>query len=96
MTGWIIAGIVVAVFCTLVCLACCKVSGACAAEEERYALVSCPRCGVPPHLGYCCGEYFIHGEDPECPYCGTAFSEMRSDPAMEIDAWNKRIKYKFK
>ncbi len=36
MTGWIIIGIVVAVvLSTLVCLACCKVSGYCSREEER-------------------------------------------------------------
>lgn len=32
MTGWIIAGIVVAVFCTLACL---KVSSDCSREEEK-------------------------------------------------------------
>lgn len=60
-------------------------------EREERRLMPCPRCGVPPQLGYACGEYFISGDDPNCSYCGTAFSEMHSDPRMEIDAWNRRV-----
>ena len=60
-------------------------------KKDRRVLKACPRCGRPPHLDYCCGEYFIHGDDPECPYCGTAFSEMHSSIDMEIDAWNRRV-----
>lgn len=60
-------------------------------REDRRRLKACPKCGKPPHLDYCCGEYFIHGDDPDCPYCGTAFTEMHSDPRMEIDAWNRRV-----
>ena len=53
-------------------------------------LKPCPRCNVPPRLGYCCGEYFVHGDDPNCPYCGNAFTEMHCDELDEINAWNRR------
>lgn len=57
---------------------------------QENELLPCPRCGVPPHLGYCCGEYLIAGDDPGCPYCGNAFVEMHSSELMEIRAWNRR------
>ena len=53
-------------------------------------LKPCPQCGVPPHIGYCCGEYFIYGDDPECPYCGNSFTEMHASEQGEIEAWNRR------
>lgn len=89
--GYIIALIVIAV---LVAIACCKVSGDCARQEEREALQLrlCPQCRRVPRLGYCCGEYFVAGEDPDCPCCGTAFTEMHSTPKLEVDAWNRRAK----
>ena len=57
---------------------------------EQEALKPCPVCHKVPKLGYCCGEYFVAGEDPDCPGCGTAFTEMHSSPQLEIDAWNRR------
>ena len=90
--------IVIAIFVVLVAIAamagCFKMAGDCSRQEEKEdhrRLKRCPKCRKPPHLGYCCGEYFISGDDPNCPYCGTAFSEMHSDPRMEIDAWNRRV-----
>ena len=53
-------------------------------------LSACPVCGVPPHMGYCCGEHFIYGANPDCPYCGTAFTEMHTNEQEEIKAWNRR------
>ena len=53
-------------------------------------LKPCPRCGVPPRIGYCCGEYLVAGDDPTCPYCGDAFAEMHANKDMEIEAWNRR------
>lgn len=92
MTGWIIAGCVAVV---LVIVASVEVSTRWSRQEEkedRRRLRPCPRCRKPPHLGYCCGEYFISGDDPNCPYCGTAFSEMHSSIDMEINAWNRRAR----
>lgn len=54
-------------------------------------LKSCPKCGVPPKIGYACGEYLVYGDDPECPYCGHDFTEMHSSEKLEIDAWNRRV-----
>lgn len=53
-------------------------------------LKNCPFCGVPPYVGYCCGEYMIFGDNPDCPYCGDSFTEMHSSEEMEIEAWNRR------
>lgn len=53
-------------------------------------LKPCPRCGVLPKLGYACGEYFVYGEDEDCPYCGIVFCEMHSSKEQEIEAWNRR------
>lgn len=53
-------------------------------------LKPCPRCGVPPKIGYVCGEYFVYGENIGCPYCGAAFTEMHSSEELEIEAWNRR------
>lgn len=58
--------------------------------EPENELKPCPICGVPPHIGYACGEYYIAGSRPECPYCGNDFSEMHTNMQMEIDAWNMR------
>lgn len=54
-------------------------------------LKSCPFCKVPPEIGYVCGEYFIYGENDNCPYCGLSFSEMHSSEEAQINAWNRRI-----
>ena len=54
------------------------------------ALQPCPRCGVSPHLAYCCGEYLIYGDDNDCPICGDAFTEMHSSEKKEVEAWNRR------
>ena len=92
---WIV---VICVAVLLIIAACMEVTARESRKEELKAirefevahLAPCPVCGQTPHLGYCCGEYFIHGNDPKCPCCGIAFSEMHSDPAMEIDAWNRK------
>lgn len=54
-------------------------------------LKPCPKCGVPPKIGYVCGEYLVYGDDPECPYCGQSFAEMHSSEKLEIEAWNRRV-----
>lgn len=89
MTGWIIAGIVVLL---LIIASCMEVSARWSRieEVERAILLPCPVCGETPHLGYCCGEYMIQGDNPKCPCCGIAFSEMHTDPRLMIDAWNRR------
>ena len=53
-------------------------------------LKPCPRCGGTPHLGFCCGEYLIYGDYPDCPICGDEFTEMHSNKELEIEAWNRR------
>lgn len=55
-------------------------------------MLPCPECGEVPQIGYCCGEYFVYGEDPKCPYCGHAFTEMHSSELLEIEAWNERAR----
>lgn len=60
------------------------------AEEKAKQLKPCPVCHKVPHLGYCCGEYYVSGDDRDCPGCGTAFTEMHSSPELEIEAWNRR------
>ena len=59
-------------------------------EETAMVLKPCPVCHKVPHLGYCCGEYYVSGDDPDCPGCGTAFTEMHSSPELEIEVWNRR------
>lgn len=54
-------------------------------------LKPCPVCGISPHMGYCCAEYFVAGEDPLCPVCGNTFTEMHSSEEAEVMAWNKRV-----
>ena len=54
-------------------------------------LKPCPLCGVPPKIGYACGEYFVCGEDADCPVCGLDFCEMHSSEELEIEAWNRRV-----
>lgn len=54
-------------------------------------LKPCPVCRIPPRLGYCCSEYFVAGEDPFCPVCGNAFTEMHSSEETEVRAWNRRV-----
>lgn len=88
MIALIVLGIIVLL---LIVAALMELTGRLSRQEEREMLARCPWCGVSPQLGYACGEYFIHGNDPDCPYCGTAFTEMHSDPRMEIDAWNRRV-----
>ena len=69
----------------------CAMAGKCSRAEERARMLKpCPVCHKVPHLGYCCGEYFVQGEDPGCPACGTAFTEMHSSPELEVEAWNRR------
>ena len=53
-------------------------------------LKPCPKCKVPPKIGYCCGEYFVSGHDHNCPICGIAFTEMHSSEQAEEEAWNRR------
>ena len=53
-------------------------------------LKPCPVCGVPPKMAYVCGEYFVMGENDNCPYCGNAFTEMHSNERIMEDAWNRR------
>jgi len=53
-------------------------------------LKPCPFCGVPPKMAYVCGEYFVMGENDDCPYCGNAFTEMHSNEQLMEDAWNRR------
>ena len=93
MTGLIIVLIIVAI---LVAVASVEMSTRWSRQEEkegRRILKPCPQCGKPPHLGYCCGEYFIYGDDPDCPFCGTAFVEMHSSIDPEIEAWNRRAEH---
>ena len=75
----------------LALLACCMMAGRCSREEEKaMVLKPCPVCHKVPHLCYCCGEYYVSGDDPDCPGCGTAFTEMHSSSELEIEAWNRR------
>ena len=89
MMRWIV---VICVAVLLIIAGCVEVSARKTRIEEieRAILLPCPVCGQTPHLGYCCGEYMIQGDDPKCPCCGTAFSEMHTDPRTMIDAWNRR------
>lgn len=59
-------------------------------EQYNTKLKPCPICGVPPRMGYACGEYFISGADNECPVCGLNFTEMHTSEELEIEAWNRR------
>lgn len=90
LTAFVIAVLITLIGCAvialLIVLACCIVAGSGSGEK----LKRCPVCKKIPKLGYCCGEYFVHGEDPNCPCCGTAFMEMHSSEELEIDAWNRR------
>ena len=85
--------VVAVVLVILVCafFACIALAWDLSREEERaMVLKPCPVCHKVPHLGYCCGEYYVSGDDRDCPGCGTAFTEMHSSPELEIDAWNRR------
>ena len=85
--------IVTAILLVAMVFACCKVSGDCSRQEEQeYWLRPCPRCKKRPRLSYCRGKYFVAGDDPDCPYCGTAFTEMHASPKLEVDAWNRRVR----
>lgn len=53
-------------------------------------LKPCAVCGGTPTLGHVCGEYFVHGEDEDCPCCGVDFSETHSSEELEIEVWNRR------
>lgn len=59
--------------------------------ENDLNLEPCPICDEVPHIGYCCGEYMIFGDDSRCPCCGHAFTEMHSNKQEEIKAWNRRV-----
>lgn len=59
-----------------------------ATASNEPQLKPCPICRVPPRIGYACGEYFISGQNPACPICGEAFTEMHTCMHMEIEAWN--------
>lgn len=54
-------------------------------------LKPCPFCGKIPKIGYACGEYFVFGDNKDCPGCGIAFTEMHSSEALEIEAWNRMV-----
>ena len=83
--------ILIAVLTVLLALSLGKVAAKWSRQEEReLRLRPCPRCKKRPRLSYCCGEYFVAGDDPDCPYCGTAFTEMHASPKLEADAWNRR------
>lgn len=72
--------------------ACIVMAGRCSrAEEKAKQMKPCPVCHKVPHLGYCCGEYYVSGDNPDCPGCGTAFTEMHSSVLREIEAWNRRV-----
>lgn len=71
--------------------ACCAVAGKYSRQGERLQLKPCPVCQKVPKLGYCYGEYYVSGDDSDCPGCGTAFTEMHSSPELEIEAWNRRV-----
>lgn len=58
--------------------------------ENNTQLKPCAVCGVPPRMGYACGEYFVYGQNPDCPVCGPAFTEMHTNEALEAEAWNRR------
>lgn len=58
--------------------------------SNELELLPCPRCCVPPRIGYACGEHFISSQNPACPICGEAFTEMHTNEAEEIKAWNRR------
>ena len=90
---WFVVAVIVGavLFSLAVVLACCRLAGDLSRQEEKMVrLKPCPVCGKIPKLGYCCGEYFVAGEDPDCLGCGVAFTEMHSSPELEIDAWNRR------
>lgn len=59
-----------------------------ATASNEPQLKPCPICRVPPRIGYACGEYFISGQNPACPICGEAFTEMHTCMHTEIEAWN--------
>ena len=86
----VIIGIVLGL--TVLAVWCCiLMAGRCSREEEKTKqLKPCPVCHKVPHLCYCCGEYYVSGDNPDCPGCGTAFTEMHSSPELEIEAWNRR------
>ena len=62
----------------------------CKKAKEKTELKECPICKAVPKLRYCCGEYFVSGENGDCPVCGTAFTEMHSSEERMTEAWNKR------
>ena len=53
-------------------------------------LKPCPACKKIPQIGYACGEYFVFGDDEDCPGCGIDFTEMHSSEQLEIEVWNRR------
>lgn len=96
---WIVIGIVAV---AVIIAACMEVSARESRKEELKKirefevahLAPCPVCGQTPNLGYCCGEYFVYGDNPTCHCCGgTNFCEMHSDPRLEIEAWNRWVLY---
>ena len=52
-------------------------------------LKPCPICRTVPKIGYACGEYFVSGDDDDCPGCGFAFTEMHSSEQQMREAWNR-------
>lgn len=93
MMRWIVIGIVAV---AVIIAACMEVSARQSRKEEieEALLAPCPVCGQTPHLGYCCGEYFVYGDNPKCPCCGgTNFCEMHSNLRQEIEAWNRWVLY---
>ena len=53
-------------------------------------LKPCPYCGLPPLIGYACGEYFIVGRLKDCPVCDD-FNEMHSSEKLEGEVWNRMV-----
>lgn len=55
-------------------------------------LKPCKKCGGVPKIGYAYGEYFIIGENKDCPVCGVCSSiEMHASEEQEIKEWNRRM-----
>lgn len=50
----------------------------------------CKVCGKVPAMGYCAAEYFVYGDDPHCPGCGNAYTEMHSSDTYMAECWNRR------
>lgn len=56
---------------------------------DEVKLLECPYCHRVPTLGYCCGEYYIIGND-DCEACGR-FPSMRSSSCSVEQDWNNFV-----